>query len=73
MNPYFFPTFQDHIGKNRPGTTPDIGNSDQRWDWVEKVMLPQYQKLEMNEGMHKIFLRDRINEGKELCPNVDDK
>ncbi len=38
------------------GSTADIGDRDQRWDWIENSMAPEYRNREENQ--HGSMLRD---------------
>jgi hypothetical protein len=54
-------TFDQH--RKGKGGGDDVGDFDQRWDWIEKEMLPEYQKFEsdptkMNHEMDKYIDRE---------------
>lgn len=41
--------FQDRDRTDAPGDVrADVGNIDQRWDWIEHSMLPSFRDLEEN-------------------------
>ena len=62
--------FEHYINKNHPGVDPDIGNPEQRWNWVSNSMLPHYQFLESIRPFHDVTLRHHLILGEKLCPNV---
>jgi hypothetical protein len=58
-------TFDQHR-KGGPGGD-DVANFDQRWDWIEGHMLPEYQKFEgdpakMDKEMDKYISREHKNQ-----------
>jgi hypothetical protein len=58
-------TFGEH--RKGMGGGDDVGDFDQRWDWIQKDMLPEYQKFEsdpakMNKEMDKYIGRENKNQ-----------
>jgi hypothetical protein len=71
IDPWYAPDdFRHYINNNHPGVDPNIGDPEQRWNWVSESMLPRYQLIESIRPLHDVVLRDHLNLGAELCPNV---
>jgi hypothetical protein len=55
-------TFVDYIKKTYPGLTPDLGDVNQRWDWITKSMLPKFKELEKGTSKVQLDTTRLVNE-----------